>query len=66
MDQLTNQQAYTAMCIFLDALYERTKSADLAGFLGGFQLLADGTSADPAAWQDWMIAVNKVLSEKKI
>jgi DNA helicase HerA-like ATPase len=35
MDLLTNQQAYTAMFYFSDALYERTKSEDLAGWLMG-------------------------------
>jgi hypothetical protein len=33
MYNLTEKQAYTAMFNFLDALYSRTNSDDLAGFL---------------------------------
>lgn len=54
------------MYYFLDTLYERTNSDDLAGFLGGFRILKDGTTADPAAWGDWEEAVTKVLSEGRI
>jgi hypothetical protein len=54
---LTDKQAYTAMFRFLEGLYERTKSADLGGFLGGMSLLADGSTADPAVAEDWRQAV---------
>ena len=66
MEQITIKQAYLAMYHFLDALYERTNSDDLAGFLGGFQLLKDGMPADPAAWGDWLQAVTKAQSEESI
>ena len=62
MEQLTIRQAYLAMYYFLDSLYERTNSDDLAGFLGGFRILRDGTTADPAAWEDWVDAVKKVTT----
>lgn len=63
MENITIKQAYLAMYYFLDGLYQRTNSDDLAGFLGGFRLLADGMPADAAAWEDWVQAVNKVLSD---
>ena len=63
MEKLTIKQAYLTMYYFLDSLYERTNSDDLAGFLGGFRLLKDGEPADPAAWSDWMAAANKALAE---
>ena len=66
MEKITIKQAYLAMYYFLDALYERTNSDDLAGFLGGFRMLADGMPADSAAWGDWEEAVTKVLSEGRI
>ena len=66
MEQITIKQAYLAMYYFLDALCERTNSDDLAGFLGGFRLLADGMPADSAAWEDWLLAVTKVQAEESI
>jgi hypothetical protein len=64
MEKITIDQAYLAMFYFLDALYQRTHSNDLGGFLGGFRKLNDGKPADPAAWSDWIEAINRVLSEK--
>jgi len=58
-DKLTVKEAYAAMYAFLEKLYELTGSNDLGGFLGGLSLLPDGTTADPAAWDDWLEAVRK-------
>ncbi len=38
-----------------------TKSDDLAGFPGSMSFLQDGTTADPAVWDDWIESVNKAL-----
>jgi len=62
MDTLTIRQAYEAMLLFLEGLYERTKSDDLGALLGDLQILDDGGTADPAAWQDWLNSVQTVLS----
>lgn len=59
-DKLTEKEAYLAMLAFLENLYALTKSDDLAGFLGGMQLMDDGTTMDSAAWKDWEQAVQKV------
>lgn len=59
-DQLTIREAYLAMIAYLDNLYNMTKSDDLGGFLGDMQIARDGTTMDPAAWYDWLDAVNKV------
>jgi len=59
MDSLTIREAYTAMYLFLENLYEATSSDDLAGFLGGLSMLENGSTADPAAWQNWLEAVSK-------
>lgn len=63
MDKLTSQQAFKAMVLFLENLYERTKSDDVGGLLGDLILLNDDITADPAAWDDWMKCVNKVLNK---
>lgn len=60
MDSLTVRQAYAAMYAYLETLYERTESDDLGGLLGSMSLLEDEGTADPAAWSDWLDAVQKV------
>jgi hypothetical protein len=54
---LTDKQAFEAMIHFLELHYQRTKSDDLGALLGDLQLLKDGSTADPAAWQDWLQCV---------
>jgi len=61
MKTMTDKQAYAAMYFFLKQLWERTKSNDLAGFLGGMSLLQDGGTADPAMLHDWDDAVAYAL-----
>lgn len=61
MKTMTDKQAYTAMFHFLKQLYERTKSDDLAGFLGDMSMLENGSTADPAMLHDWERAVEYAL-----
>ncbi|CAM2157420.1 conserved hypothetical protein [Paraburkholderia tropica] len=58
-DRLTLQEAYLSMFEFLVELYQRTKSDELGSMLGDLSLLEDGTTADPAAWGDWLKCVEK-------
>jgi hypothetical protein len=62
METLTIRQAYEAMALFLEGVYQRTNSDDLGALLGDLQILEDGGTADPAAWQDWLNSVGKILS----
>ena len=61
-ENLTPELAYLAMYEFLVELYQRTKSDELGSLLGGMSYLADGETADPAVWKDWMRCVAKVLA----
>lgn len=56
------KEAYIAMYIFLENEYKLTGSSDIGGLLGGLSLLANGSTADPAAWSDWVDAVRKALT----
>jgi hypothetical protein len=58
---LDEKQAYKAMIIFLEHLYNLTKDDALGGILGSMQLLSDGEPIDRAYWVDWLNAVNKVV-----
>ncbi|ALE56525.1 hypothetical protein AC233_06925 [Burkholderia sp. HB1] len=60
-ENLTPELAYLAMYEFLAELYQRTKSDELGSLLGSMSYLADGETADPAVWTDWMRCVTKVL-----
>ena len=59
---ITVQVGYLAMCTFLEELYTKFEFDQLGGILGGLQLLADGTPADPGMWADWIRAVDRARS----
>lgn len=60
------KDAYRAMLAFLDGAYERTQSDDLAGLLGDWQLTTEGGTMDPAAWGDWLAAIERVRRHNSI
>ena len=64
MEKITETEAFEAMVLFLQGFYERTQSDDVGGLLGDMVLLEDGTTADPAAWDNWMKSVHKVLTKE--
>ena len=60
-EKLTLIQAYKAMLIFIEDYYYRGgEPGDIGLLLGIMQLLDDGKPADPAMWNDWVTAVNRV------
>jgi hypothetical protein len=61
VENLTERKAFEAMVLFLEGFYERTQSDEVGGLLSDLIMLEDGTTADPAAWDDWMECVRKVL-----
>ena len=63
METLTIRQAFDAMVHFLERQYALDKSDDIGTLLSSLslQIWADDTTADPAAWDDWMESVQKVL-----
>lgn len=61
MERLTERKVFEAMVLFLEGFYERTQSDDVGGLLSDLMMLEDGTTADPAAWEDWIECVQKVL-----
>lgn len=63
-EKLTIEQAYQAMVFFLEHEYELTKSDEIGGLLGSLSLSiwSDGKPADPAAWQDWLDAVERATN----
>lgn len=58
-DSVTLREAYLAMYEFLVELYQRTQSDELGSLLGDLSLLPDGTTADPAAWGDWLRCIER-------
>lgn len=67
--RITIEESYKVMYEFLKGYYKRLgKPESLATLLGGFRLHKDGVPVDPAAWEDWLDAVQKVVideTEKK-
>lgn len=63
-DKLDIQTAYAAMYEFLVGYYDRTKSDDVGALLGSMSLLADGGTADPAMWQDWLESIDRAKEQQ--
>jgi hypothetical protein len=61
---LDNDTAYAAMYEFLVDYYKRTNSDDIGGLLGSMSTLADGGTADPAIWHDWLLSIEKAKANK--
>jgi len=62
--RLTKLQAFNAMVKFLEGYYKETASDFMGGLLGALLFLPDGDTADPAFWEDWGIAIKKILHEQ--
>lgn len=63
-DKITVLAAYTAMYDFLEKEFELTQSSDIAVLLNGMSMLEDGSSADAAAWVDWLDSVKKAQNNE--
>jgi hypothetical protein len=67
--ELTPKQAFAAMFLFLERYDARTSGngeGELGTLLGDLQLNpADGRSCDPAAWADWLAAIDDVLEREQ-
>ena len=65
--KLSAEQAFHAMFIFLNDYYERTRGqSELGAVLSDIQgKEGDGLPADPAAWGDWLAAIDLVFQESK-
>lgn len=56
-DKLTVLEGFQAMYAYLEAHYSRVKADEIASVLSDMSTLEDGSTADPAAWKDWLDAV---------
>lgn len=61
--ELSIEEAFRAMAIFLKKYYERTGADDVGGLLSDMILAKGGGTMDPAAWYDWLDSVAEVKSE---
>ena len=50
----------------LSNFYAETHDNELGGVLGGFDTSFSGKPFEPAAWQDWIKAVQKITSSEQI
>jgi len=63
MKDLSAEQAFRAMGLFLENYFERTGYDELGFLLTDLQILDDGKPLDPAAWEDWLACVERILRE---
>ena len=64
-DKITILHAYRAMLLLLNQYYFEFGQNELGAVLSDFQLLEDGHTADPAVWQDWLLAINQAILEEQ-
>lgn len=60
------RDAYRAMLFFLENYYRRVPSDEIGALLGGLSLADDGDPMDPAAWSDWLEAVQAVAPDPSV
>ncbi len=53
-DEMTIEQAYTAMYSFLGDYYRRNKYDDVGALLGSMGLMSNNMPLDRAMWDDWL------------
>lgn len=62
--QMSEKRAFMAMVFYLEAYYARTNYDIIGGILSDLMLVDDDShTADPAAWEDWMDAVDKAMKQ---
>ncbi|NCT73495.1 MAG: hypothetical protein GXC78_03110 [Chitinophagaceae bacterium] len=62
---LTEKEAYVAMQLFVENVWSMTNDEGLAIMLSSMNILNDGSTADPAYWEDWQDCINKVVAGRK-
>jgi len=62
--RLTKLQAFNTMVKFLDEYYEKTASDFMGGLIDSLYFTVDGGTADPAFWEDWGVALKKILQKQ--
>jgi hypothetical protein len=60
--QMTDQQAFEAMRLFLEHFYSQAGN-DMETLLTDISVRADGGTLDPAAWHDWLRCVRAATGE---
>lgn len=50
---------------YLQAYYQCGKSDEIGGMLGSMSFLKDGSTADPAIWEDWEESFDLALTKAK-
>jgi hypothetical protein len=60
---LTVEDAFAAMFEFLNSYWREFKTANVADVLGDMQPAYGGESSDPAAWEQWLRAVERVRAK---
>jgi hypothetical protein len=60
---ITVKAACLATYDYLSRLHQRTQSEPLGVLLSEMSLLEDDTTADPAAWSDWLDSVRRATTQ---
>lgn len=61
---ISSRLAFRAMAEFIAAHYARARAGDVATLLADIELQPDGQPGDPAAWDDWVAAIDRATAEE--
>jgi len=62
--QITVDQAFRTMVLFLEKYYKATNSDDVRGLCSDLLIMADGGTADPAAGIEWLECLEKAIKNE--
>ncbi|OEK05791.1 hypothetical protein [Roseivirga misakiensis] len=63
---ITEREGYEAMLYMLEYYFELTGSKDLTDILSGGEYIESGKPADPAFWEYWLEAIQKVKNNGEL
>ena len=63
MRALTPEDAFYAIFLYLTDYWRRFENAAVKDVLGDIQPAGAGLSSDPAAWDDWMSCIRRVVED---
>lgn len=61
---ISERQAFIALRLFLEQFYARAGN-DMETLIADVTLESDGEPLDPAAWDDWLVCVQRAIREEQ-
>jgi hypothetical protein len=60
----TAQEGFRAMIVFLENFFQQA-GEDVATLMADLEIQEDGDPLDPAAWSDWLSAIERIRNDTR-